>query len=359
VERTVETHAANPIIKPLSPEAFVDFADGEYGYNAETRWETLAKTGYLTPNERFFIRSHAPTPRLDAATWRLRVEGPGVGRPLDLRFEDVLRLPAVTLTRSLECAGNGRAFFAERQGREAPGVPWRLGAVGVAEWTGAPLREVLERARVKASAHDVMAESLDEVGMRRPLPVEKAMDDALLVYAMNGGMLPPDHGFPVRLLVPGWAAVASVKWLGRLYVAEGPLYSPWNTEDYVLTGGRYGQSRVPLTSQGIKSAIELPWPARLQRGSHLVRGRSWSGVGAISRVEYRIGGGGWRSARIFGPNVPGAWARWSFAWDARPGRYEVRVRATDEAGNVQPDEVEWNDLGYLYDGVVGHPVEVL
>ena len=237
MERTVETHAANPIIKPLPPEEFVDFADGEYGYNAETRWETLAKTGYLTPNERFFIRSHAPTPRLDAATWRLRVEGSGVARPLDLRFEDVLRLPAVTLTRSLECAGNGRAFFAERQGREAPGVPWRLGAVGVAEWTGAPLREVLERAGVKASAHDVMAESLDEVGMRRPLPVEKAMDDALLVYAMNGGMLPLDHGFPVRLLVPGWAAVASVKWLGRLYVAEGPLYSPWNTEDYVLTGG--------------------------------------------------------------------------------------------------------------------------
>ena len=181
MERTVETHAANPIIKPLPPEEFVDFADGEYGYNAETRWETLAKTGYLTPNERFFIRSHAPTPRLDAATWRLRVEGPGVARPLDLRFEDVLRLPAVTLTRSLECAGNGRAFFAERQGREAPGVPWRLGAVGVAEWTGAPLREVLERAGVKASAHDVMADSLDEVGMRRPLPVEKAMDDALLV----------------------------------------------------------------------------------------------------------------------------------------------------------------------------------
>ena len=116
---------------------------------------------------------------------------------------------------------------------------------------------------------------------------------------------------------------------------------------------------MPLTSQGIKSAIELPWPPRLERGSHLVWGRSWSGVGAISRVEYRIGGGGWRSARIFRPNVPGAWARWSFAWDARPGRYEVRVRATDEAGNVQPDEVEWNDLGYLYDGVVGHPVEVL
>ncbi|MGH3147645.1 MAG: molybdopterin-dependent oxidoreductase, partial [Rubrobacter sp.] len=260
---------------------------------------------------------------------------------------------------ALECAGNGREFFAERQGREAPGTPWRLGAIGVAEWTGAPLWEVLERAGIKASARDVMAESLDDVRMRRPLPVEKAMDDAILAYAMNGETLPPDHGYPVRLLVPGWAAVASVKWVGLLEVAEKRLYSRWNTEDYVLTGGRFGENRVPLTSQDVKSALELPWPARLQRGRHVVRGRSWSGAGTISRVAYRIDGGAWRSARLFGPNLPGAWARWSFSWDARPGLHEVRVRAADEWGNVQPDEVEWNDLGYLYDGVVGHPIEVL
>jgi sulfane dehydrogenase subunit SoxC len=359
VERTVRADAATPIIKPLPPEEFVDFAGGEHGYNAETRWEALAGTGYLTPNDRFFIRSHAPTPRLDAPSWRLRVDGPGVERPLELAYDDVLHLPAVTVTRALECAGNGRVFFAERQGREAPGTPWRLGAIGVAEWTGAPLRAVLEWAGIKASARDVMAESLDEVRMRRPLPVEKAMDDALLVYGMNGETLPPDHGFPVRLLVPGWAAVASVKWLGRLYVAERPLYSPWNTEDYVLTGGGFGQRRVPLTSQGIKSALELPWPARLARGRHVVWGRSWSGAGAITGVEYSMYRGGWRNARISGQNLPGAWARWSFLWEARPGRYEVRVRATNEAGNAQPDEAEWNDLGYLYDGVVGHPVEVL
>jgi DMSO/TMAO reductase YedYZ molybdopterin-dependent catalytic subunit len=351
--------ARTPIIKPLPPEEFVSFTDGEHGYNAETRWEALAKTGYLTPNHRFFIRSHTPTPVIDAATWRLRVEGPGVERPLELHYDDVLRLPAVTVTRALECAGNGRAFFAERQGREAPGTPWRLGAIGVAEWTGAPVREVLERAGVKVSAYDVMAESLDGVRMRRPLPVQKAMDDAILAYAMNGETLPPDHGFPVRVIVYGWAAVASVKWVGRLHVAEGPLYSPWNTEDYVLTGGRFGERRVPLTTQGVKSALELPWPARLQRGRHVVRGRSWSGSSAISLVEYSIDGGRWRSARLFGPNLPGAWARWRFSWDASPGGHEIRVRASDDAGNVQPDEVEWNDLGYLYDGVVGHPVEVL
>jgi hypothetical protein len=109
----------------------------------------------------------------------------------------------------------------------------------------------------------------------------------------------------------------------------------------------------------VKSALELPWPARLQEGRHVLSGRSWSGYGAISRVEYSVGDGSWREARLFGENTPGAWARWSFEWDAKPGEHEVRVRATDDAGNVQPDEVEWNDLGYLYDGVVGHPVEVV
>ena len=348
-----------PLAKPLPAEHFLDFTDGEYGYNAETSWEAMAGEGYLTPNEKFFVRSHAPTPRIHAGAWRLRVEGPGVERPIELGYEDILSLPAKTVTRALECAGNGRAFFAERQGREAPGLPWRLGAIGVAEWKGAPMREVLERAGLRASARDVMAESLDSAMLRRPLPVEKAMEDALLVYRMNGEDLPPDHGYPVRVIVPNWAAVASVKWVGRLYVDEKRLYSPWNTEDYVLTGGDFGEERIPLTSQGIKSAIELPWPARLRRGRQEIRGRSWSGTGYISRVACSVDGGPWREARVFGPNLVGAWARWGFCWDAPPGEHEIRVRAFDDLGNHQPNVVGWNDLGYLYDGVVGHPVRVL
>lgn len=348
-----------PLVKPLPPEDFVDYTDGEHGYNAETRWEALAETGYLTPAEKFFVRSHAPTPRIDPSGWRLRVEGPGVERALELGYEEIRSLPAVSVTRALECAGNGRVFFEERQGREAPGLPWRLGAIGVAEWTGTPMGGVLERAGLKRTARDVMAESLDGVRMRRPLPVEKAMEDALLVYAMNGEELPPDHGYPVRVIVPGWAAVASVKWVGRLFVAEERLFSPWNTDDYVLTGGDFGEERIPLTSQGVKSALELPWPARLRPGRHEIRGRSWSAAGAVSRVVYSVDGRPWREARLFGPNIRGAWVRWSFPWDARPGGHEIRVRAVDEAGGVQPDAVGWNDLGYLYDGVVGHPVEVL
>jgi hypothetical protein len=126
----------------------------------------------------------------------------------------------------------------------------------------------------------------------------------------------------------------------------------------VLTGGEFGEGREPIEERGVKSALELPWPAQLQKDRHVIGGRSWSGHGAISRVEYSVDGGPWREANIFGENVPGAWARWSFEWDAEAGDHEVRVKATDEAGNIQPENVPWNDLGYLYDGLVGHPISV-
>ncbi len=364
---TLEASTTRTIIKPLPAGRFVDFRDGgstsysfgDLALNAEMRWEAMADEGYLTPNHLFFIRNHAPTPRIDPSTWALRVEGRGVERALTIGYEELLRMPSVSIVRALECAGNGRVFFKERQDREAPGTPWRLGAIGVAEWTGVPLREILERAGLKKSAREVMPESLDVVRMRRPLPVEKALEeDTLLAFGMNGEVLPPDHGFPARVVVPGWAAVASVKWVGRICVSEERLFSPWNTEKYVFTGGDLGERREPVTAQVLKSALELPWPARLPRGRQLIRGRSWSARGAISRVEYSIGGEPWRRARLEGPNIPGAWVRWSLTWNARPGDHEVRVRASDSAGDAQPEVVPWNELGYLYGGVVGHPIKV-
>ncbi len=276
-------------------------------------------------------------------------------------YEDLTRLSGVSVVRALECAGNGRAFFGERQGRETPGTPWRLGAVGVADWTGVPLREVLERAGLRLTEGWVMAEGLDAVRMRRSLPLWKALgEDTILATGMNGQPLPPDHGFPARLVVPGWAAVASVKWVGRIVVSDRPLFSPWNTAKYVMTGGRWGSRREPISVQVPKSAIELPWPAVLRRGGHTITGRSWSGEAAIEKVEYAVDGDTqWRPARIEGPNLPGAWACWSFQWDAKPGTHELKVRATDTRGNTQPETVAWNALGYLYGGIVEHPVEVL
>ncbi|HEX5850980.1 MAG TPA: sulfite oxidase [Rubrobacter sp.] len=369
-ETRVVPVSGKTIVKPLPTGSLVDYRKGEkeagdptgdLALNAEMRWEGMANAGYLTPIDRFFVRNHAPTPRVDPASWRLRVEGPGVGRTLELDYEDLTRLSGISVVRALECAGNGRAFFGERQGREAPGTPWRLGAVGVAEWTGVPLREVLERAGLGLTEGWVMAEGLDAVRMRRPLPLWKALgEDTILATGMNGQPLPPDHGFPARLVVPGWAAVASVKWVGRIVVSDRPLFSPWNTAKYVMTGGRWGSRREPISVQVPKSAIELPWPAVLRRGRNTITGRSWSGGAAIDRVEYAVDGDTrWRPARIEGPNLPGAWARWSFQWYARRGTHELRVRATDTGGNTQPEAVAWNALGYLYGGIVGHPVEVL
>ena len=358
------------ILKPLPPEELIDFRKdqkeagdptGDLALNAEMRWEGMADAGYLTPIDRFFVRNHAPTPRVDVAEWRLRVQGPGVERALELTYDDLTRLPSVSVVRALECAGNGRVFFGEQQGREVPGTPWRLGAIGVAEWTGVPLREILERAGLEDTASGVMVEGVDEVRMRRPLPLWKALEeDTILAVGMNGQPLPPDHGFPARVIVPGWAAVASVKWVGRLHVSDGPLHSPWNTAKYVMTGGRWGSQREPIEAQVPKSSLELPWPATLRRGRQIIMGRSWAAGTAIAGVEYAVDGDTqWRPAQLFGPNHPGAWVRWRFAWDARQGKHELRVRATDEAGNVQPEAAPYNALGYLYGGVVGHPVEVL
>ncbi len=347
------------IVKPTPPEFFYDL-----GSNKEMRWEVMYTRGYLVPTELFFVRDHSRTPRLDPASWRLRVEGSGVSRPRAFTYEEILALPSSSVIRFVECAGNGRSFFETAYGKRAQGGQWKLGAIGVAEWTGVPLREVLDRAGLLRTARDVMPEGLDELKVRRPMPIAKALaDDTLLIYAMNGQTLPPDHGFPVRVLVPGWIGVANVKWVGRIEVSEQPLYSPWNTESYVLIGPEYKPNppaKGPaLMSQNVKSAFELAWDAELPAGRHLLRGRSWSGQGKIARVEVSLDRGiTWQPARLREPNIAQAWVRWDVDWDAQPGDYSLRARATDERSNTQPVIAPWNDQGYLYNGVVGHPVTV-
>ena len=348
-----------PIVKPLLPELVYD-----HGGNVEMRWEPMSEGSYVTPNDRFYVRNHGPTPKIDAASWTLRVEGPGVSRGLTLGYEDLLALPAVSVTLALECAGNGRVFFGEQEGREAEGTPWRLGAIGVAEWMGVPLRHLLEEAELLPSAVEVMPEGLDEPRLARPLPREKALaDGTILAHTMNGERLPPDHGYPARLIVSGWAAVASVKWVGRIFVSDEPLLTYWNTEEYVLIGPDYepqkGPGRGPaVTVTCVNSALELPWPARLQRGPTTITGRAWSGAGAISQVECSIDGAEWQPACLTGPNIPGAWTRFEFDWESYPGEHELRARATDERGNTQPDSVPYNEQGYLYNAVVPHPIVV-
>ncbi|MFR9722076.1 sulfite oxidase [Streptomyces sp. MS19] len=356
------------IVKPLPDEHFI-----VRGTNAESRWSGLRGTGFHTPNELFFVRNHTTTPELDAESWRLRVWGSGLrGDGAEFSLCDLKSLPSTTHTAFVECAGNGRSFYATQQGQTASGTAWTLGAVGVARWRGVRLAHVLRRAGLTRHAVDVQPRGLDAEAtasdgtpmghVRRPLPVAKALDDVLLVHEMNGRPLPPDHGAPVRVLVPSWVGIASVKWVGDIEVSAEPLYSPWNTDLYRLFGPGYPEGgSAPLTRQTLKSAFELPWDAPFAAGrTHHLTGRSWSGAGTIRSVEVSTDGGRrWHHARLHDVPRRDSWVRWSLPWTPRAaGAATLLARATDSTGTRQPDTTPFNEQGYLFNGVVRHPVLV-
>jgi DMSO/TMAO reductase YedYZ molybdopterin-dependent catalytic subunit len=362
---------AGPIVKPLPPELFFVF-----GSNAEMRWEAMRDQGYLVPIDRFFVRDHTATPILDANTWRLKVFGtglrdaPAIDNAVEFSYQDLLDLPAHTVTAFVECTGNGRSFFTSQQNQTVTGTAWKLGAVGVARWRGVRLATVLERAGLTTDAVDIMPQGLDadfvsagvNLGkVRRPLPVQKALRDAILAFEMNGVPLPPDHGFPVRLIVPSWVGISSIKWVGQIEVADTALFSPWNTQLYRLFGPDYPADGAPITRQVVKSAFELPWDGTLVGDrTHLLHGRSWSGNGPIRKIEVSTDGGRtWRHAEPTGPDPDGAWQRWQVPWHPQaPGAYTLRARATDVTGVSQPDQTTFNTMGYLFDAVVDHPITV-
>lgn len=356
---SVRAATVQPVIKPTPPELFNDF-----GSNKEMRFEAMHGRGYLVPNELFFVRNHTRTPVVDVSKWRLNIEGSGVDRSLTLTYDDILAMPAVSFVRYVECAGNGRSFFAATHGKKADGTQWKLGAIGVAEWTGVPLSEVLQQAGVKKTARDVMPEGLDDLKVRRPMSLDKAtQEETLLVYAMNGQPLPADHGFPVRVLTPGWIGIANIKWVGRIQVSEEPVFSQWNTDTYVMIGPDYKPSppaKGPiLSTQSVKSALELPWDGEVAGGRRLLRGRAWSPEGKIDRVEYSFDQGkSWQRARLREPNIAKAWVRWDADWGAKAGKHLIRVRASDERGNTQPERVPYNQQGYLFNAMVDHPITV-
>jgi sulfane dehydrogenase subunit SoxC len=344
-------------VKPTPAEIFID-----HGINQETRLETLP--GYLTPASRFFVRNHTNTPMLDLGAWRLRVEGDAVERPQVLSFEDLLRLPSRSVVCFVECAGNGRGFFGEFMGKVASGTQWRLGAIGVAEWTGVPLGAVLELAGIKSGIDrdilSVLVEGLDSVKVSRPMSLAKALeDDTLLAYAMNGEPIAPDHGFPLRAIVPGWVGINNVKWVGRIEVRDRTIDVPTTTRSYVLEGPEY-PTRTVLRLQTIKSAVALPWGGTLSAGRRRIRGFAWSPAGRVSRVEYSVDRGTtWRPATLREPNIPRAWVRWDFEWDARPGEHVILTRATDDQGGTQPATMPWNAQGYGYNVPVPHPIKIV
>ncbi|MFE4922559.1 sulfite oxidase [Streptomyces sp. NPDC056661] len=356
------------IVKPLPSELFT-----VRGTNAETNFAALRSTGLLTPADRFFVRNHTVTPRIDAADWRLTVWGSGLtGSAVDFTYDQLRALPSVTRTAFVECAGNARSFYSTQQNQQVSGTAWTLGAIGTARWRGVRLADVLRLAGIGRNAVDVLPRGLDNevvsdgtnLGrVRRPLPVAKALDDVVLAYEMNGEPLPPDHGYPVRLIVPSWVGIANIKWVGDIEVSAEPLLSPWNTGLYRLFGPAYPpEGSAPLTRQTLKSAFELaPGVSVPVHRRQVLTGRSWSGGAPVRTVEVSTDGGArWRRARLRDEPRSGSWVRWSADWLPKErGPAVLMARATDRTGRTQPDVAVHNTQGYLFDAVVRHGVHVV
>ncbi len=342
-----------------NPDPFI-----QHPTNLETRLELL--DGVITPNELFFVRNHAPTPRIDATDFRLRVEGDAIIEAIELTMNDLRALPSESVVAYLECGGNWRGFWGSVVGRAAAGGQWGTGGVSCAEWGGPTLASVLGLAGIRSGAVDVDLIGLDEGGFSRPMPIERALDPTtVLAHTMNGVDLPPDHGFPLRGVVPGWVGSSCVKWLGRIVVSSEKIWSRNNLTSYVLIGDDWPADQYapadggPINAGVVKSALALPRPAELSVGSNSIFGFAYSPSGPVQHVEWSAdGGSGWQAARILEPVLPHAWQRFQFEWDAPAGNHTLLTRATDAAGQTQPDQIAYNSKGYLLNIVLPHAVTV-
>lgn len=311
--------------------------------NIETALDALE--GAITPYALFFVRNNDTYPRISQHEWSLRIDGL-VDRPFGISYDELRRMPGESYVAVLECSGNSRSRFAG-DGREAEGVAWNNGAVGNAEWVGVPVRRLLEQAGVQSGALQAECIGGDEGRTTRGVEIEKLMDDALLAYAMNGAPLPHIHGGPVRLIVPGWGGINSIKWIVGLRVIAGESQSVYNQQKYVVTNER-GQTIGKVRQVKVKSVIaSAPPAATLTPGSQTVRGFAWSPDGGVQRVEVSTDDGrSWHDARLLADLGPRSWRQWEWEWNATPGKYTLASRATDMAGNIQPTDVPFNQQGY-------------
>ncbi len=307
----------------------------------------------LTPTGLHYLLVHFDIPPVDPVTWRLRIAG-RVRQPLDLALDDLRARPRRTIPVTLECAGNGRARLHPRPISQ----PWLVEEIGTAEWTGTPLGPVLDEAGLADDAVEVVFTGADrgvqgdvEQDYARSLTIEDAMrPEVLLVYEMNGEPLQPQHGFPLRLIVPGWYGMASVKWLTSIESVSEPFtgYQQATAYRYQRDADDPGE---PVTQIRVRALMNPPGiPDFLTRrrfvepGTVTLRGRAWSGFGPITRVEVGVDGA-WSDAKLDPPRGDFAWRGWSFEWAAVPGDHELNCRATDAAGNTQPLEQFWTEQG--------------
>jgi DMSO/TMAO reductase YedYZ molybdopterin-dependent catalytic subunit len=325
---------------------------------------------FITPVERFYVRCHYPIPEIDAETWRLKIEG-DVENPLELSLAELANMETRTVTVTMECAGNGRAFLEPQR----DGAQWEGGAVGNAEWTGVPLAAVLARAGIKDSAREVILQGADQGEIKEPprpsgkihyarsLPLTKANEDVLLAFKMNGRELTPAHGFPLRAVVPGWYGMAAVKWLTRIAATSEPYHGYYQTIDYAYwERGSTTPTLLPITEMRVKAQIARPeFAEAVPAGqTYRVHGAAWTTEAGITRVEVSTDGGGtWNDAKLLGNSLRHAWRFWEYDWavPATPGRVVLLARATDSEGRTQPAEHHDDRGSYL----IHHwlPIEVV
>lgn len=311
----------------------------------------------VTPIGMHYLVIHFDIPATDETGWTVEVDGM-VDRPFTLSMDDIRARPAVTRPVTMECAGNGRALMPPR----VESQPWLLEAVGNAEWTGTPLPPILEEAGLQPDAVELVFTGADH-GIQGEVEqdyqwgfslADIVRDDVLLAYEVNGLPLPPQHGYPVRLLVPDWYGMCSVKWLRRITAVAEP-FDGFQLSAYQLRQEAGGPGK-RVTRKSVRALMQPPgftdFPARqrfVDAGEVELSGRAWSGSGHIARVEVSTDGGETWAEAALGPEPPSSssWRAWSFPWAARPGEHELLVRATDDAGNTQPDDPPWNYAGFM------------
>jgi DMSO/TMAO reductase YedYZ molybdopterin-dependent catalytic subunit len=333
--------------------------------NCETSIRALIG-GVVMPNARFYVRNHFQIPSLDAATFRLTVGG-HVERPLSLTVRDLQNMRSQTSVVTLECAGNGRTLF----DRSTEGEKWAVGAVSTAEWTGVPLVEILDRVGVRTAARELLFRGADSgivegqsesIRFERSLRLDDARGgDVLLAYAMNGEPLPIQHGYPLRLVVPRWYAVASVKWLSEIELIDRPFVGYYQSDKYWYEWERDDQVvREPVTLQRVRAVITDPPPdTEVRSGELAIRGVAWSGAAPIARVEVSVDGGLWQETRLVGARNPYSWQWWELVTRVeKSSRLVLRARATDLADRAQPERGEWNRLGYGNNAIQEVPIRV-
>lgn len=330
-----------------------------------------ALSDFITPVDDHYVRSHFAVPRVDVASWALQVRG-AVGQPQAFTLAQLGTLPSVSRVVTLECAGNGRTYLQPA----VSGVQWERGAVSTAEWTGVRLADLLAKAGMATDATRIVFEGLDRgevkntpfpsgpITFHRSLSVREALErDVLVAWTINGQPLPPAHGAPARLIVPGCYGMASVKWLSAIEPIRGEFGSFWETTDYAYWDRSSGRPlRRPVMGLQVKSLIARPSAgARVARGaSTVVTGAAWSD-GAVTRVEISTDGGTtWADAELVDPETPHTWRRWRYRWQApsSAGEAVLMARATDARGRTQPMTRNADYGSYLIHHVVPVPVRI-